>query len=375
MAKYMQIIDVGTSGEETVLHPETTADYVEAGRTYKVPKITEINNWEDKSSEVEAARKGLPNLKGKIDTIDTALLAGNLLNKIKEVDGSGCGLDADKIDGRDVNDSDSSSSSLWTANKISTELGKKVDASSVVSEAQPNKILKLNSDKLLPASINGNASTASTFRIPETISFSGGVLGKMTIKGGQTQDVNIKVVNNGHEHNKLFSKDPLSVVKDLDPLGRADENILDFINKGTGGGLVSSIDYQGNFTGSANAVNGKSVSDGNPRGLWTGRAIQGAINEAVGELYQYDRSKSEVRIGGMVIKFGEVSISEESSVTLYPVTPSLFEKIIGESYVLVSSDNTLTYVKDASSSSATVKLNFNKTAPSGAKLRWFVVTI
>ena len=49
MAKFMQIIDVNESGAEIVLHPETNADYVETGAIFKVPKIVEISDWNNKS--------------------------------------------------------------------------------------------------------------------------------------------------------------------------------------------------------------------------------------------------------------------------------------------------------------------------------------
>ena len=66
MAKFMQIIDVVETGQETVLHPETNADYVTTGTTYRVPKIADITDWTNRSKELIEARKGVnktPNMK------------------------------------------------------------------------------------------------------------------------------------------------------------------------------------------------------------------------------------------------------------------------------------------------------------------------
>ena len=79
MAKFMQIIDVIETGQETVLHPETNADYVETGAIFKVPKIVEISDWNNKSKEIVDARKGQSSLLAKINLIDTALRAENIL--------------------------------------------------------------------------------------------------------------------------------------------------------------------------------------------------------------------------------------------------------------------------------------------------------
>ena len=62
MAKFMQIIDVNENGAEIVLHPETNADYVETGTIFKIPKIVEISDWNNKSKEIVDARKGQSSL-------------------------------------------------------------------------------------------------------------------------------------------------------------------------------------------------------------------------------------------------------------------------------------------------------------------------
>ena len=363
MAKFLQIIDVETDGRETILHPETTADYVEAGSTYKVPKISEITDWEAKSDEIEAARKGLPNLKGKIDAIDTSLQAANLLSTIKGVDGSGSGLDADLVDGKNVNDGDVSTSSLWTANKITTELGKKVNSSDITAVAAPNKILKLNSDSILPASINGNASTASTFRVPTTINLNGDVNGKLTIRGGETVSVDLSVVDNSHNHSQIKS----SGVAAIETTGSG--NIADFKKKGS---VVSSIDDRGNFTGQAASVQGYTVSNTNPSQLWTGEKITQEIEKKFSELSK--TGANFIKIGPVTYIYGEAQAKTVSSITI-KLSPSVSSKIISESYIITSDNNNLTCVKDSRSNNSSIILNFNQTTSASTKVNWYIASI
>ncbi len=76
--KNFRIIDVSDVGAETTLHPETNADQILAGVNNKVPTVTNINDWTNKSTEVIAARKGKASLVEKIDEID--------LSKINKTD-------------------------------------------------------------------------------------------------------------------------------------------------------------------------------------------------------------------------------------------------------------------------------------------------
>ena len=361
--KFLQIIDVEANGDETILHPETTADYVEAGSTYKVPKISEITDWEAKSDEIEAARKGLPNLKGKIDEIDTSLQAANLLSTIKGVDGSGSGLDADLVDGKNVNDEDASTSSLWTANKITTELNKKTNAVDVVGVATPNKILKLNSDGVLPANVKGNASTASAFNVAETINLTGDVTGQLVVKGGQTKSVSLSVVDDSHNHSGLVNSNPV----ELKTTGSG--NIADFKVSGS---IRSSIDSKGNFTGQAASVQGYTVSNSNPSQLWTGSKITEEIEKKVGEFSK--TGVNFVKVGPITYAYGEVQANRVSNVTI-KVSPSITSKIISENYIISSDNNSLTYVKDARSNNDSIILNFNKITSASTKVNWYIASI
>ena len=53
--------------------------------------------------------------------------ASDVLSKIKTVDGSGSGLDADSVDNCGVNDAGASTSDLWTASKNTAQLALKSD--------------------------------------------------------------------------------------------------------------------------------------------------------------------------------------------------------------------------------------------------------
>ena len=364
MAKFMQIIDVEANGDEVILHPETTADYVEAGSTYKVSKITEVNDWNEKSQEIVAARKGQSNLKSKIDQIDTALEPSNLLSKIKSVDGSGSGLDADLVDGKTVNDSDSSVSSLWTANKILNELNKKVNNSDVVTTASPNKILKLSSDGSLKANVNGNASTATTFRNPEIVNFIGDVTGSVNIDGGKTKSVNLSVVDNSHNHSGLVS----SATNEIKTTGKG--NIVDFKVNGS---IVSSINNQGKFTGDAASIQGYTVSNENPSQLWTGSQIKKSIRETIDSYGQ--KGSNFVKVGPLTYAYGEATVERVTTTTIRPSALGEGEKIISENYTITSSDNTLTCVKNPSSNTREIKIDFNKSTAPGTKIGWCIVSI
>ena len=71
---------------------------------------------------------------------------------------------------------------------------------------------------------------------------------------------------------------------------------------------------------------------------------------------------------------GEVSITGLGTVTINPPLP-INEKIISESYVLTSSDKTMTFVKDPNSSNSSITLNFNKLGPLNAKINWYITAI
>lgn len=76
-----------------------------------------------------------------------------------------------------------------------------VNTSEVVTTATPNKILKLDSNGKLPASItgnaDGNAATASKLQTARTISLSGDVSGSTSFDGSANATINVSLSNTG----------------------------------------------------------------------------------------------------------------------------------------------------------------------------------
>lgn len=384
MAKFMQIIDVDTNGSEVVLHPETNADFIVSGTTYKVPKIIEITDWNARSKELIEARKGKTSLKLKIDEIDNALKPLSLLESIKTVDGSGSGLDADTVDGRTVDDANDSSTSLWTAEKVITELRKKVNNTDVVTIATANKLLRLDSNGLLPTSITKNSATTTKFINDLTFNFTGDVTGSVVFNGSErTKTVNLQVGNNSHTHDGLTGMGPMNV--NVTGTG----NIMDFKVNGL---LKSSITKDGKFTGDAATVNGYKVNNLDKNSLWNGVKVEAAIvdgikrdvptiaqNEAQtiveAELQQYAvKTETGVALGPVSFITGEVALDNLDTINI-PISNRGGVKLLNESYIVSSSDKTISFVKDPSSTIESVKINLNKTAPAGSKLIWYATIV
>jgi hypothetical protein len=80
----------------------------------------------------------------------------------------------------------------------------KIDNTEVVTTATPNKILKLDSNSKLPASITGNAdgnsSTATKLQTARTINLSGDVIGSANFDGSSNITINATVVDDSHNH-------------------------------------------------------------------------------------------------------------------------------------------------------------------------------
>lgn len=80
----------------------------------------------------------------------------------------------------------------------------KIDNTEVVTTATPNKILKLDSNSKLPASItgnaDGNASTATKLQTARNISLSGDVTGSASFDGSSNITINATVVDDSHNH-------------------------------------------------------------------------------------------------------------------------------------------------------------------------------
>lgn len=384
MAKFMQIIDVDTNGSEVVLHPETNADFIVSGATYKVPKIIEITDWNARSKELIEARKGKTSLKLKIDEIDNALKPLSLLESIKTVDGSGSGLDADTVDGRTVDDANDSSTSLWTAEKVITELKKKVNNVDVVTVATANKLLRLDSNGLLPTSITKNSATTTKFINDLTFKFTGDVTGSVVFNGSEkTKTVSLQVENNSHTHDELTGIGPMNV----NATGTG--NIMDFKVNGL---LKSSITKDGKFTGDAATVNGYKVNNLDKNSLWSGVKVESAIADGIkrdvptiakneaqtiveSELQQYAvKTETGVALGPVNFITGEVALDDLETVNI-SISSVSGAKLLNESYVISSLDKTISFVKDPSSTIDNVKINLNKIAPAGSKLTWYAAIV
>lgn len=366
MAKFMQIIDVNENGAEVVLHPETNADYVETGTIFKVPKIVDISDWNNKSKEIVDARKGQSSLLAKINLIDTALRAENILKALKTVDGSGSGLDADLVDGRSVDDNALDTNTLWTSLKTNTEINKKISLTEAVALPTPYKILKMDKNGHLPTDITGNAVSADRFKNPITINFTGAVQGNVKLTGnGETRDVSLTIEDNSHGHNKLEGNASVySNVKDAD---------ADLFLFQAGGITKATIDNKGNFSGGADNIGGYKVNNYDEKSIWTGEKVQSAIEEEL-QTYASRGEEDTISLGPITYMSGEVSITGLGTVTINPPLP-INEKIISESYVITSSDKTMTFVKDPSSDNSSIKLNFNKLGPLNAKVNWYITAI
>ncbi len=369
MAQNFQITEVGTNGTVKVLHPESNADQILTGVTNKVPTITNVNDWIARSQELIAARKGKTNLKLKIDEIDTALQPANLLASIKQVDGSGSGLDADFVDGKTVNDTSIENNALWTAEKIYNELGKKTNSVDVVKAATPNKILMLNANGNLPANITGNSNTATSLKNAVTVNLTGDASGSFVIQGGEAEPISmaVSVADNSHNHNTITSG--------ANSVQATSASIAEFKKNGT---LMSKIDLSGNFTGSANKVNNISVNDNVDSGaLWTNTKILkelGELADAIG-MSSLDENNGTIVLSNLItIQYGKVPIAEATEVEVAFHTP-FKGKVLFDGYSIETSDSTFVCYKAVDSvTNEGIIYDFNQAAVDGA-LTWFAVGI
>ena len=144
--------------------------------TTKHITATERTNWNDAN-----AKKHTHSNKSILDTITQTLInsvAGHISNAVKHIT--------------------SNERDLW--NTVSN----KIDNTEVVTTATPNKILKLDSNSKLPASItgnaDGNASTATKLQTARTINLSGDVIGSANFDGSSNITINATVVDDSHNH-------------------------------------------------------------------------------------------------------------------------------------------------------------------------------
>lgn len=330
MAQNFQITQVAQNGNATVFHPESNADLILTGSTYRVPTINQITDWDSKSTEVVNARKGESNLKAKIDKIDLALTPQELLRVIKTVDGSNSGLDADLVDGCGVNDDTATSSNLWTANRTQMKLNEKVNSSDVVTSSTANKILKLNNNGDLPASVTGNANTATALARTLSMNFGGDVTGTTSFTGKEGSiNVNLEIKDNSHTHTSL--------------------------------GAVSVDDTK------QDALS-----------LWTALKVSQELSNLAKEGIAYTDAMvktkdNEISIGGLKIKYGTIDVKNKNTVDLEFETP--FEKIFFSNHCCETSDvNLVANIVPGTITNSGMMFNLNTVALDG-NLNWFAVGI
>lgn len=361
MAEKFQIIQVLEDGRIAVYHPETNADLVKMGNIYKVPKITEIDDWLAKSDEIVNARKGKASLLEKINSMDTSLEPNSLLNALKTVDGENSDLDADKVDGRNVSDLLVSSDNLWTAFKVNSELNKKVSSSEVVTIPEPNKILKLDVNSKLPCSITGNAETASSLKNAIKINLIGDVTGAFTIKGGETittLDVTVEVQNDSHNHSFIVNGNSRAQMNST--------GLIDFVKNGI---TVSSIDADGNFSGSSKKLDGKPLDDNAiSNSIWTSGKI---LTELAKDRIEIDEIKNEIHLGkDIVVKYGTIVLG---STTKHSINfESAYSRILFDNFNIESADLELKVNKLVDGTTNT-KIEYISNKVATGKLNWFAV--
>lgn len=330
MSKKFQITQVGANGSTEIMHPETNADLVKTGATYKVPAISDINNWSSRGAELIEARKGEVSLKAKIDKIDNSITAKEMLLTLKTVDGAGSGLDADLVDGCGVSDTQALSNNLWTAQKTSSELNKKIDGAEVVGTATPNKLLRLNNSSLLPTGITGNSATSNRLLNPVLISVDGDVTGQTSLRGDEgSVNLTLSVKDDSHTHSRLGdvsvndnladNKSLWTALKTTNELLKLDKKVKDDID-----GLVST-------------------------------------------------DNNEINIGGITIRYGSVSIANKNIVTIDFGTT--FSTVLFNGHCCETSDKDLvTNVQYRSLTNSEMKIILNRAATNGS-ITWFVVGV
>lgn len=367
MAQFFQITEINSSGQVMVLHPESNADNILTGSTFRVPTILNINDWVSKSEELVSARKGKASLVEKINEIDTALQASELLKAIKTVDGANSGLDADLIDGKNVSDDMATLENIWTANKTNLEISKRLMATEVVTSPTAGKVLRLNADGKMATDLIGNADTATSFKSPVSINLIGDVLGSFIIRGNETSatNVNIEVKDNSHNHN--------SITNGTTAINVSSSDIADFIKNGK---TVSKIESNGNFTGSANAVNGLSVNNNvSTNSLWSSDKINkelATIQNLVNAMILTDEAKGTIKLGDIIINYGKINLATKSNVTAIFGTP-FKSKILFDSFSLGGTDMELKCLKNlATQTLDKIDYTLNKTATNGV-VTWFAV--
>lgn len=371
MAKDFQIVTMNETGIAEVLHPETNADNIDTGVVHKVPTIAEIKKWSDIRTEVIEARAFYSSLSLRFREIDKKIEDDNIFNIVKGLDGTGSGLDADKLDGFDVDDS--STNGIWTSAKTKEELDKRVINTDVVSSPSANKILRLNRNGVFEVDVNGNSSSSTKLQTPLSINFIGKqVNGKLSFSGDEGRvETQLTVLDDSHNHSKISKgNSSLEVVND--------EVLFKTNNR-----EIAKISSTGNFSGTvedAEKVNGFSVNNEAIKdSLWTSDKILELIN-SLGET-KVDEGEQEIVIGGLIrIKYGTVNLSapnrRRSGAAQQVSFNTPFTKLLFDGFNVETIDETMIITKRPNGSNNTgLTYLLNKTPIQETNIKWFAVGI
>lgn len=361
MKKNFQIIQVSDRGITVVLHPETNADQVLDSSTKKVPLSEEISTWNKISKDVEAAKGDKASLTAQIEGILAELSSEAILRKVLERDGSGSLLDADTVDNRTVDDTLATNNNLWTAQKTSNEIQKKVSNTEVTTTKMPGKILKTNSKGNLATDLDGNASTATRLQSAVKIELTGDLEGSFSILGDEaTVTKKIEVKDDSHNHTKISN--------DLNSCEIDTRNILNFKKNGL---TVSSITLDGNFTGDSGSVSGCKVNDleSGAKTLWTSSKIQSVIDG----LCSANEITRTITLGGVKIVYGAVTLGNSQEIII-PDTIRDIKTILFDGAMIQGTDPSVNVIKASNYSLVNKKYMLNKISV-GSKLNWFIVGV
>ena len=142
------------------------------------------------------------------------------------------------------------------------------------------------------------------------------------------------------------------------------------------GAIISAIDANGNFTGSAAKVGGFKV-DNSTTGetIWTSRKVSEAIADLADDIgTNVDTDRKTIKIGNSLkIKYGTEDISNLSTVSITFDEPFQMVLFDGNSLESVDTDQFCTK-KSGTLTTSGVQYTLNKTATKGT-LTWFVVGV
>ena len=141
--------------------------------------------------------------------------------------------------------------------------------------------------------------------------------------------------------------------------------------------MLSSIDEEGNFTGSAKKVGGLSVSDELETGaLWTCDKISeelGKLKKEFQDGVKIDQEQGVIDFGAMKIRYGNITLG--ASRTQHSVEfEEPFSTVLFSNHSLETSDVSLSCVRLPGETTTGLQFLLNKPALNG-NIIWFVVGI